>query len=101
MQGIINKTRAASIIKKMVPAYTLFLIITFTGTILSSCGEAPAVPHEIASESAESCRKCHQDKNSGAPQVSHAERNNCLKCHDGKKAVAYERNSHSPKEIKL
>jgi|GEM_PF-2693128 len=82
--------------------YSIFCVLLLTGTVVfAGCGEAPAVPHEIASESAESCRSCHQDEKSGAPQPDHADRKNCLKCHDGKKTVAYEKNNSTAREIKL
>jgi len=82
--------------------YSIFCVLLLTGTVVfTGFVEAPAVPHEIASESAESCRSCHQDENSGAPQPDHADRKNCLKCHDGKKTVAYEKNNYTAREIKL
>jgi hypothetical protein len=41
----------------------------------------PAVPHEVSNRDDGTCRLCHADPASGAPQSPHPKRNQCTACH--------------------
>jgi hypothetical protein len=42
---------------------------------------APDVPHAVSSTDDQSCRGCHANSSSGAPQSPHPGRTNCVGCH--------------------
>jgi hypothetical protein len=60
-----------------------FKVILSVGWIVGpiGCGGPPDVPHAVYSLDDNSCRSCHANPSSGAPQSPHPGRTNCVGCH--------------------
>lgn len=67
----------------------IIVIISLTvSVLLGAC--TPSVPHEIVSDTDDSCRSCHQNGENDAPAVKHFKRDNCLSCHEGSSKASEE-----------
>jgi DnaJ-class molecular chaperone len=63
-----------------------FLVLALAA-VATGCGEdGPSIPHAIATESAESCKSCHDNGIDNAP-ARHDESSGCVDCHSPTKRV--------------
>jgi cytochrome c5 len=64
---------------------SVLLVLGF-GALVAACGDAPDIPHAIATESDDSCKACHDNGIDNAP-ARHGKNGGCVDCHAPTKRV--------------